>query len=99
MVGGRNHRPVQFRRAILCAGAIAPGADGSAKVREGGCQGRNFRLAGRAFPGVPAFFKTDVTDEIHGNSLLREVLVHEVLLHLVPSSLARTDWSARKRWV
>src|SRR5450759_882818 len=70
VVGGRNHRPVQLRRAILHTRPIAPVPDGSAKMPEWCSEGRYSRLTGRALRCVWAFFKTDVTDEMHENSLL-----------------------------
>ena len=94
MVRRRNHRPAEFRGAILHTRPIAPVPDRSAKMRERCGKTGNFRLARCALLGVLALFKTDVTDEIHEYSLLGQMIVH-----LVPSNLARTDWSARKRWV
>src|SRR6185369_11985724 len=94
VVRGRDHSPAEFRGTILHTCPIAPVPYCSAKMRERCCETGDFRLARRALLGVLALFKTDVTDEIHEYSLLGQMIVH-----LVPSSLARTDWSARKRWV
>ena len=92
MIRGRNHRPAQLRHAILRARAIAPASDRSPEMRERCGELRYFALARRTILGVLAFFKTGVTDEVHGNSLLGQMFAH-----CFPSSLARTAWSARKR--
>src|SRR5260370_13233966 len=93
MIRGRDHRPPEFRDAILRARAIAQVPDGSAKMRERCGELRDFCLARRTILGVLAFFKTGVTDEVHGNSLFGQMLDY-----CLPSSLAPTDCSARKRW-
>src|SRR4051812_46731602 len=94
MVRRRDDRPAEFRGAVLGACPIAPIPDSAPKVRDGAGEVRDHSLAGRAFLQVLAFFDTGVADDVHGNSLFCQVVAH-----FVPPSLARTDWSARKRCV
>src|SRR5437879_11790006 len=96
MVGGWDHRPAQFRGAVLGAHLVAPGAHGSAKTREGQREARDLGLACRAFFRVFTFFHCAVADEVHKNSLFRKMF-RKMFAHFVASSLARTERSARQR--
>ena len=54
--------------------------------------GSRFSPACRTSLRVASIFRTDITDEVH-----RDFLLGEVITHFVPSSLARTERSARNR--